>query len=249
MGNDFRSQIGGYRANSMQNAMQMMGGGNSFNSVVSGSIANGAQRRQEAIDKANAWTSQGTAAMSSMGDSMNALAGNAMQQGMSMAANAAAQNEQMKAAKAARKSSAISSGISTAIGAVSTFAPLLLLCERRLKEDIAPIPEAAAWGLVRDLPLYSFHYKGNPGPTAYGPMIDEVEPLDPSLIRVTSLPPDKEGPIRGFDTARHQAYESIALQQALQRIEQLEHRLNSLERTTVDILPGLKAGDSQSKQA
>jgi hypothetical protein len=224
MANDFRSQVGGYRASSMQNAMAMMGGGNSFDSVVSDGIASGAARRQQAIDKANAWSSQGTAAMSSMGDSMNAMAGNAMNQGLGMAASAAAQREQMKAAKASQKSSTFSNILGAATGVAGLF-----LCERRLKEDIEPIPPAAAWEVVRDLPLYSFRYKGNPGPTAYGPMIDEVEPLDPSLVKPTALPPDEEGAIRSFDIVRHQAYESAALQQALQRIEQLEGDLSKLQ--------------------
>jgi hypothetical protein len=63
-------------------------------------------------------------------------------------------------------------------------------------------------------------------------MIDEVEQLDPSLVKQSLLPPDEEGPIRGFDVARHQAYETVALQQALQRIELLEARLLRLERPT-----------------
>jgi hypothetical protein len=60
-------------------------------------------------------------------------------------------------------------------------------------------------------------------------MVDEVEHLDPSLVRPSLLPDDEQGPIRGFDVMRHQAYESAALQQALQRIEQLEERLAKVE--------------------
>jgi hypothetical protein len=225
MANDFRAQIGGYRANAMQNAMATMASGSSgLGDVAARAVQSGLEDRQLAIEKANAWTNRGTSAVGSMGDSMNAMAGQAMQSGLQLVTNDAIHEEQMKAAKSAQQSDMFGS-----IVGIASKGAGLLLCERRLKQDIAPLPQADAWAVVRDLPLYSFRYKAAPGSTVYGPMIDEVEGLDPSLVRPTLLPDDAEGPIRGFDVMRHQAYESIALQQALQRIEQLEARLASLE--------------------
>jgi hypothetical protein len=227
MANDFRSQIGGYRAGAMQNAMALMAGSSGLESVTSEATKSGLDNRLQAIEKARAWTERGTAAVGGMGDSMNDMAGHAMQQGLEMKTSDAIHQEQLEAAKAANKSSGIGSILGIAGSAIG------LLCERRLKQDIESLPAADAWSLVRDLPLYSFHYKAAPGPTVYGPMIDEVEQLDPSLVKPTLLPPDDEGPIRGFDLSRHQAYESAALQQALKRIELLEARLARLERPAV----------------
>jgi len=152
------------------------------------------------------------------------MGGEAMQQGLQAKASYLAHQEQMKAMEAQNKSSGLGGILGIASGVAGLF-----LCERRLKQDIAPLPPADAWSLVRDLPYYSFEYKAAAGRTAYGPMIDEVEQLDPSLVRPTLLPADEHGPVRGFDVMRHQAYETIALQQALQRIEQLEARLARLE--------------------
>jgi hypothetical protein len=224
MANNFRSQVGGYRANAMQNAMAAMGG-SSFDAVTSAGLKSGMDNRQQAIAKANAWTSRGAAALGGMSDFTSQMAGQSAQQGIQMVTSNAIHQQEMAAAKKAKKSSTFGK-----ILGVATSAAGLLLCERRLKQDIESVPTSDAWSLVRDLPLYSFHYKEAPGPTVYGPMIDEVEQLDPSLVKQSLLPPDEEGPIRGFDVARHQAYQTVALQQALQRIELLEARLLRLER-------------------
>ena len=224
MANNFRSQVGGYRANAMQNAMAAMGG-SSFDAVTSAGLKSGMDNRQQAIAKANAWTSRGAAALGGMSDFSSQMAGQAAQQGIQMVTSNAMYQQEMAAAKKAKKKSTFGK-----ILGVATSAAGLLLCERRLKQDIESVPTADAWSLVRDLPLYSFTYKEAPGPVVYGPMIDEVEQLDPSLVKQSLLPPDEEGPIRGFDVARHQAYEAVALQQALQRIELLEARLLRLER-------------------
>lgn len=229
MANDFRAQIGGYRASAMQNAMAAMAGSSSLDNVTSKGLQSGLDNRQRAIEKASAWTNRGISAAGGMGDFMNQMAGQTMQQGLQLKASDAAHKEQMKAMEAQKKSS----GIGGILGAVSSVAGLFL-CERRLKQNIAPLPPADAWSLVRDLPYYSFEYKAAAGRTAYGPMIDEVEQLDPSLVRPALLPDDEHGPIRGFDVMRHQAYETIALQQALQRIEQLEARLARLEAPAIN---------------
>lgn len=119
--------------------------------------------------------------------------------------------------------------LGTVVGIGSTIAGLF--CERRLKQDIVPMSDVApsAWQTVRDLPLYSFAYKAHPGMTVYGPMADEVEGLDATLVRPFADPQDDTEIVRGFDVMRHQAYESVALQQALRRIEALEQRLAALE--------------------
>lgn len=223
MANDFRSQISGSRSAAMRDAMSMMGGGGTFDAISSGAVGSGMDKRQQAIEKARAWSDQGISAYSGMGDTMTGLSAQAMGQGIQMKTAAAVHKAQMDAARAAQKANN-TNGI---FGAITGIAGLFL-CERRLKEDIQPLP-ANAWDVVRDLPLYSFRYKANPGPVVYGPMVDEVEQLDPSLVRPSLLPDDEQGPIRGFDVMRHQAYESVALQQALERIEQLEARLARLE--------------------
>jgi hypothetical protein len=230
MANTFRSSIGAYRANAMQDAMTALGGGSSFDSVTQGGVASNLESRQRALEKANAWSERGVAAVGGFGDHMGEMQNQAMSQGMNLATNAAIHKANKEAAEAsarAQKKSGAFGMIAQGLGL-----GLSLLCERRLKTDIAALDREGAWSLVRDLPLYSFQYKAAPGPTVYGPMIDEVEAIDPSLVRPTLLPDDQDGPVRGFDVMRHQAYESIALQQALQRIEQLEARLSALETPT-----------------
>jgi hypothetical protein len=227
MANTFRSSIGAYRANAMQDAMSALGGGSSFDSVTQGGVASNLESRQRALEKANAWSERGIAAVSGMGDHMSEMQNQSMSQGMNFATNASIHNTNMEAAKAQAAAQNKSSTFGTIAQGVGLG--LSLLCERRLKTDIAALNPDNAWSLVRDLPLYSFQYKAAPGPTVYGPMIDEVESIDDSLVRPSLLPADQDGPIRGFDVMRHQAYESVALQQALQRIEQLEARLSALE--------------------
>lgn len=134
-------------------------------------------------------------------------------------------------------------GIGSALGAVSSVAGLF--CERRLKQQIQPLDDRCAWSVVRDLPLYQFEYRHRPGLTVYGPMVDEVEALDPSLVVPMDLEAQALGihdgqPVRGLDAGRQRAYESLALQQALRRIEALESRLLQLEAA---LHPELVIGD------
>jgi hypothetical protein len=224
MANTFRTQLDNSSSSAMRDAMALMGGSSIVDTISAPGFGGGVDKRQQAIDKASAWTNQGVSAFSGMGDTMSGMGAQAMGQGLQMKASDAAFREQKKAAKAQQSANTFGNVVNTAANAAT-----LLMCERRLKDNITPLPAANAWEVVRDLPLYSFTYKGLAGPVSYGPMIDEVEPLDPSLVKPTLLPPDEAGEIRGFDIVRHQAYESAALQQALQRIEQLEERLARLE--------------------
>lgn len=216
--------IGGTRAAAFQGAMQGMQG----NSFAPPDPSKGLNMRQRAIDKANAWKDRGVAAVGGMGDHMTEMLGNTANAGIGLVSN----HEIFKAQKEAAEASMAAQGKAGMMGLASQGLGLALslFCERRLKTNIQPLDDRNAWAVVRDLPLYSFSYKCNPGPTVYGPMIDEVEPLDPSLVKPSPLPDDNQGPIRAFDLSRHRAYESIALQQALQRIEALEQRLAAYER-------------------
>ena len=221
MANSFSSSIGSHRASALQGAMQAMSGG-SFSSLPS--TQSGLDNRQRAIEKASAWSDRGLSAFGGMGDSMNNMAANAANAGLQLKASDAIHEANMDAARAAQSSQ----GLSGALGIASSVAGLFL-CERRLKTNIHTLDANRAWAVVRELPLYGFNYKATPGPTVYGPMIDEVEPLDTSLVRPTLLPPDEDGEVRGFDVMRHKAYESVALQQALHRIEALEADLGKLQ--------------------
>lgn len=125
-----------------------------------------------------------------------------------------------------------SSGIGAALQVASIGASLF--CERRLKQQIRPLDDRSAWEVVRDLPIYQFEYRHRPGVTVYGPMVDEVEAIDPLLVRPMDYEAEALGiadgqPIRGVDLARQQAYETLALQQALRRVESLESRVLELE--------------------
>lgn len=123
-------------------------------------------------------------------------------------------------------------GIGTQIASIAkSFIPF---CERRLKQDIRLLDDRDSWTLVRDLPLYQYEYRHKPGLVFYGPMVDEVEAIDPSLVVNLDVEAEALGiadgkPVRGVDLGRQRAYEAMALQQALRRIEALEARLFDLE--------------------
>lgn len=226
MATSFSSMLGSRRSDAFAGAMQAMGG-SSFDLPDARA---GMAKRQQAVEKANAWADRGISAVGGMGDQMAAMQGQAASAGMQMVATDAMHQANMEAARAQQNASSIGGIMGIASSVVG------LLCERRLKTNIHSLDANQAWTVVRDLPLYGFHYKAAPGPTVYGPMIDEVEPLDPSLVRPSLLPPDDDGPVRGFDVMRHQAYESLALQQALGRIEQLEGDLAKLQDAVARLL-------------
>ena len=231
MGTSFSQFRSSGEDDDFRGAMQIMSGGGSFQPP---DARGGLAQRQQALEKANAWSDRGISAIGGMGDHMNTLAANAAGTGMQMVAANEVHEANMDAAKAAQDAQNQSGLFSTIAQGVSIGA--MLLCERRLKTNIHSLDGDRAWAVVRDLPLYGFSYKAAPGPTVYGPMVDEVEPLDPSLVRPTLLPPDEEGPVRGFNVMRHQAYQSLALQQALHRIEELESSLSKLQDATSRLL-------------
>jgi hypothetical protein len=159
--------------------------------------------------------------------------------------------EQYKAQQKANEPSGLEKALGFAGTAASIAAPFIALCERRLKQQIQSLDDRSAWQTVRDLPLYQFEYRHRPGVTVYGPMVDEVAAIDPSLV----VPMDVEAhalgihdgqPVRGIDVGRRQAYESMALQQALRRIEALESRLLQLEAA---LHPELVIGDGGTSAA
>lgn len=143
--------------------------------------------------------------------------------------------EAAEARKKAQKA-AEPSGLEKVLGIGSTIASIgaSIFCERRLKQDIRLLDDRNSWALVRDLPLYQYEYRHKPGLVFYGPMVDEVEAIDPSLVVNLDAEAEAQGiadgkPVRGVDLGRQRAYEAMALQQALRRIEALEARLFDLE--------------------
>lgn len=143
--------------------------------------------------------------------------------------------EAAEARKKAKKA-AEPSGFEKVLGIGSTIASIgaSIFCERRLKQDIRLLDDRNSWALVRDLPLYQYEYRHKPGLVFYGPMVDEVEAIDPSLVVNLDAEAEAQGiadgkPVRGVDLGRQRAYEAMALQQALRRIEALEARLFDLE--------------------
>jgi hypothetical protein len=102
--------------------------------------------------------------------------------------------------------------------------------ERRYKQniDLEPLAADKCWEVARDLPVRTYEYKDNPGNMVYGPIVDEIEPIDPSLILDTGRT-DDEGAVRTYDNGRLQAMYHVALQTALKRIETLEAKVAALE--------------------
>lgn len=193
---------------------------------LSGISSNSSDKHLAALEKANAWTSQGLDALNSSASAMSGMVAGAAGQGLQMAGDAARQRAEMAAAKAEARERNKSNWLQVGAQAIGTA--VTLLCERRLKGDIQSLDADRAWRAVRDIPQYQFRYRSNPGPLAYGPMVDEVELVDESLVRPSMLPDDAEGAIRGFDIMRFQAYESVALAAALNRIEDLEAKVARL---------------------
>ena len=118
----------------------------------------------------------------------------------------------------------------TAVGAGKLFLQALPLavaafCERRLKQFIRTLSVHRAWEVIRDLPTYTFNYKHKPNEQAYGPMVDELETIAPELIVDMGIAPDGK-PANGVDLAKLAAYQHLALQDALKRIEALEAKLD-----------------------
>lgn len=148
-------------------------------------------------------------------------------QATTSAKNHAIQMDVMQAQLDAQKSQA---GVGTAVGfgqmALKAI-PMLAgaFCERRLKQFIRTLSPRRAWEVIRDLPTYAFTYKHKPTEQAYGPLVDEMETIAPELIVDMGIAPDGE-PAGGVDLVQLAAYQHLALQEALKRIEALEAQLN-----------------------
>lgn len=211
------------RQGSFEKAMALMQA-NTFDATKVG--GSGAENRLAALEKANAWTNQGLSALGAAASNSTAMAGQAAAQGLQMIGQDAAQRAEMAAAKTQAREQNKQNWLGT-IGTVVGIGASLL-CERRLKSDIQALDAERAWRAVRDVPYYQFRYRSNPGSVAYGPIVDEVELVDDTLVRPSMLPDDEKGPIRGFDIMRWQAYESVALAAALNRIEELEAQIAQL---------------------
>jgi hypothetical protein len=105
-----------------------------------------------------------------------------------------------------------------------------LTSERRLKDKIDEnaIDKNHAWEVAKNLPIRSFEYKNNPGSVNYGHIVDEIEAIDFSLVVPTGMS-DEQGEIQTYDNVKLQAMYHVALQVALERIEQLEAKVAALE--------------------
>lgn len=218
------NNYGSGRQGSLEKAMGLMQAGRLDLTSVGGSNA---ESHRAAFEKAQAWANQGLDALNSTANSMTDMVAQVAGQGIQMAGDAARQKAEMAAARAEAKERNKSNWLGVAAQGVGLVGGLLL-CERRLKGDIQALDADRAWRAVRDIPQYQFRYRSNPGSLAYGPMVDEVELVDESLVRPSMLPDDAEGAIRGFDIMRFQAYESVALAAALNRIEDLEAKVARL---------------------
>lgn len=210
------------RQGSLSRAMDLMQQAGRLDLTSVGS--SNAENHRAAFEKAQAWTNQGLDALNSTANAMTGMAAQAAGQGIQMAGDAARQKAEMAAAKAEAKERSKSNWLGVAAQGIGLGIGLLA-CERRLKSDIQTLDADRAWRAVRDVPYYQFRYRSNPGPLAYGPIVDEVELVDDTLVRPSMLPDDEKGPIRGFDIMRWQAYESVALAAALNRIEDLEAKV------------------------
>lgn len=234
----FRSRVNDARERSAMAAFNALSSGSPTNAVIQRSFQDDGSSLAPFAQSASL-ASTGTGWISGMGNALSGLEAQNAATMLSRAGTAASRQEELRTQEQIYKNTkdAIedqeSSGLFGSI--LSTGLSIAgMFCERRLKTDIAPIDATHAWATVRDLPLYSFRYRHNPAIPAYGPMVDEVRQVDPDLL----IPMDEQAqhlaiadgePIYGVDIAKRAIYESAALQQALQRIEQLEARLAQLE--------------------
>lgn len=238
----FRSRVNDARERSAIAAFNALSSGSPTNAVIQSSFQDDGSSLAPFTQSASL-ASTGTGWISGMGNALNSLSAQNAATGLNRSYTAASNQAELAASEEiyknqkeayedAQDSDTIGKFISTGFQIAGAF------CERRLKTDITPINATHAWATVRDLPLYSFRYRHNPAIPAYGPMVDEVRQVDPDLL----IPMDEQAqhlaiadgePIYGVDIAKRAIYESAALQQALQRIEQLEARLAQLEGQTI----------------
>lgn len=242
----FRDGINAARERSAMDAFNLLNASSSTDEILQRSFDK-PNPSVDAFRQSGSFAAGGIDWLSSMNSALSGISASNAASGLERASTAASRAEELRASekiyknqKAAAEAAEDSSTIGSIVGAVGTVASLF--CERRLKTDIAPIDSNHAWATIRDLPLYSFHYRHNPTIPAYGPMVDEVRQVDPGLL----VPMDEQArhlaiadgePIYGVDIAKRDIYESAALQQALQRIEQLEARLARLEGASAQVTP------------
>ena len=100
--------------------------------------------------------------------------------------------------------------------------------ERRLKDNIVEFDASKSWDVVKALQIREYNYLETPEQTLQGYIVDEVEPIDSSLV-VDTGKEDEVGPIRSYNNTKVTAHYQSALKQALVRIENLEDRLSKLE--------------------
>ena len=100
--------------------------------------------------------------------------------------------------------------------------------ERRLKDNIVEFDASKSWDVVKGLQIREYNYLETPDQTLQGYIVDEVEPIDSSLV-VDTGKEDEVGPIRSYNNSKVIAHYHSALKQALARIEDLEDRLSKLE--------------------
>ena len=117
-------------------------------------------------------------------------------------------------ARASITTAGVISAVTTTIQPISS--------ERRLKENIVAIDSDTSWETIKSTPYYAYNFIGS-DTTTYGPMADEV----PAEMVINTDRSDDEGVIRTFDNGMLQARLYSALQTALNRIEDLEARLDA----------------------
>jgi hypothetical protein len=234
--NSFRDRVNGARERSMTDAFNFLSASSPANDVLNRITPDSSL---QAFDAASSFGQAGLNQVQGFGDALNQSLAQGAARGTQMVGQAAAHNQRLEAEQALTKQAKKAANRqkrSSAIGGVLGVAKAALgiFCERRLKIDITPLNPREAWAAIRDIPLYAFRYKHQPNQLAFGPMVDEVRDIDASLL----TPMDEEArlagiadglPISGIDMVRRNAYESAALQLALQRIEALEQRIKALE--------------------
>jgi len=110
-----------------------------------------------------------------------------------------------------------------------------LASDERLKKDISPL--ATTWDKVKQIEVVNFRYKdcAEGDPLLYGVIAQQVQPIVPELVVVTQeaqeATEDKEATPEYFGIREQPMYWLAikALQEAMERIETLETRLNVLE--------------------
>ena len=233
LGQNRYSVSGAANKDRYQKALQSfnsLGGGSLYNSSFSGQMNQGPSEGQKALLSGIGTVDFGLGVTDSFNKANTQTLLNQHQFGLQAATNAKRHEIEMDVMQAQLDAQNSQNGVNTAVGfgkmALQAL-PMVIgaFCERRLKQFIRSLSPMRAWEVVRDLPTYAFTYKHKPTEQAYGPMVDEMETIAPELIVDMGIAPDGEH-ASGVDLAKLAAYQHLALQQALQRIEALEAKLD-----------------------